>query len=146
MDDENEKQEGAHTPVRANSDLRGNRRLSFAGSQPLCRDERVSAAGILIAISCLYRTTMYHRSFLALFPMLLTFLRLFSRWWVYLFKIFNTLVILFVIKRIRFPRHCALLYSYALRRIIFLGALPYLMRVGINTFCTDWLLRHYFTQ
>ena len=100
MDDENDKQEGAHTPVRANGDLRGNGRLSFAGSQPLRGDEQVSAAGILIAITCLYGTTEYHRSFLALFPTLLTFLRLFSRWWVYLFEIFNTLVILFVIKRI----------------------------------------------
>ena len=45
---ENDKQEGAHTPVQANSDSRSNRRLSFTGSQPLCRDEQVSAAGILI--------------------------------------------------------------------------------------------------
>ena len=51
MDDENDKQESAHTPVRANGDSRGNRRLSFAGSQlqPLRRDEQISAAGILIA-------------------------------------------------------------------------------------------------
>ena len=76
MDDENDKQESAHTPVRVNGDSRGNRRLSFAGSQPLLRDEQISAAGILIAIACLYRATVYHRSFLALFPTLLIFLRL----------------------------------------------------------------------
>ena len=49
MDNKNDKQEGAHTPVRVNSDLRSNRRLLFTGNQPLRRDEQVSAAGILIA-------------------------------------------------------------------------------------------------